>query len=215
MLFTKVLVMISAIIIAFGACGQDVGNGEEPVPTVLKVDADGGQELKDVSVQLDIIDEYPGTLIINEKNKCKKNGHKGCLLFEANKKGDITFYLKGSKNKAKTCEQTNEVITKIELTTKGITDEKGDFSGPFPLDRWLREDAFPKVNLENGIAYEATPVNTGLSQVKLFNVNSHSQEEQGILSYWYKVTATACDPNSDGIHETWVADPRGDNEGLD
>jgi hypothetical protein len=157
-----------------------------------------------------------GVLEVKHENKCKTNGHKGCLLFEAGKVGLIKFYLPGNKYKIEKCSKAENVITKIELTTYVDATKpnaaKGVFTGPFPLPDWLRDDAFSNVKLDSGIVYEAPSLDDARTQVWLVNMNSH-EEPDVVKNFWYKVTATACE-EEDGIHATWVTDPRGENEGL-
>ena len=232
MLFTKVLVMIGGIIIAFAACGQDVGNGEDPVPTVEKVDADGGQATDALADQWDVGFVLKGDLIhyfvklkrnegndkwnvAGPKGKCKKDKHPGCLLFGEKQRGKITFYLK--KDKAQ-CPEAKNVITKIELTTKAKDDnqEKGDFNRTLKLDPWIKTNAFKDVILKTGIVYEAGS-DEASNQTTLFNKNDHKHDIEGDkneLSFWYRVTVTSC-PKKDHPSKTWTTDPRGDNEGLD
>jgi len=230
MLFTKVLVMISGIILAFTACGQDVGNGEDPVPTVQKVDADGGQAT-DALADQEVVDlefiHYFVKLKRNEgsgnwnvagpKGKCKKLKHAGCLLFGENQRGSITFYLPGYDEDNAQCPQAKNVITRIELTTKAMDDsqEKGDFNRTLKLDTWVKMNAFNDVDLDTGIVYDAQ-WDEAWAQTTLFNLNNHKHEIEGDeneLSFWYRVTVTSC-PKKNHPSKTWIADPRGDNEGL-
>lgn len=156
--------------------------------------------------------------------KCNKKVHDGCMLFETDKVGQIKFYVPGSAFEMRKCSGTTpkakNVITKIELAVvEKEADEdyvpdgsKGDFNKT-PLADWIKYDAFSAVNLANGIVYEA-PWDKAATQVFLENLNSHNAE-LGVLPFWYRVTVTACnDEDGDGVHETWVTDPRGDNEGL-
>ena len=234
MLFTKVSVMISAIIITLVACSQDVGNGEDPVPTVQKVDADGGQatdaladqEVVDLVLEDDLI-HYFVKLKRNEGNgkwkvdgpngKCKKLDHPGCLLFGEKQRGKITFYLPGYKIKNDQCPQAKNVITRIELTTTALEDNqaKGNFDRTLKLDPWVKMNAFDDVDLATGIVYDAL-WDEAWAQTTLFNLNNHTHEIEGDeneLSFWYKVTVTSC-PKENHPSKTWVVDPRGDNEGL-
>ena len=153
-----------------------------------------------------------GLLKVEKNNKCNKGPHQGCLLFEEDRLGLIRFYLPGSKKMIKKCPQANQVITKIELTTLGVggSDEadKGVFTGPFPLANWLKDDAFPNVDLDTGIVYEAALADAG-TQAWLINLNSHATSA-GVFSFWYRVTATDCAIPAN----EWVTDPRGDNEGI-
>ena len=234
MLFTKVLVMISAIIIAFGACGQDVGNGEDPVPTVQQVDADGGQVTDALAdqeqVDLDAFIHYFVKLKRNEgngnwnvagpKNTCKehKHPHTGCLLFGEKQRGSITFYLPGYALDNAQCPDAKNVITRIELTTKAKDDSqaKGDFNRDEKLDKWVQKNAFNDVDLETGIVYDAQ-WDEAWAQTTLVNLNNHKHEIEGDeneLSFWYRVTITSC-PKENHPSKTWTTDPRGDNEGLD
>jgi hypothetical protein len=152
-------------------------------------------------------------------NQCKKAKHPGCLLFERNTLVHIAFRVPGPKDQTKYCPDAKYVITKIEVTAKaadeGTNDSKGDFTGPFPLTGWLVENAFPAVDPDNGIIYEAS-FDVARTQELVTNMNDHdnSTEDPDVInSFWYRVTVTACAKNKDGTHATWVSDPRGDNEG--
>lgn len=180
-----------------------------------------GAQTKHYGIQL--VPQGNGELKVDNNNQCAndRNPHEGCLLFETNKVGQIKFYLPGSKFEMKKCAGTektaNNVITKVELTTAGENgnsdDVKGNYTTAFPLDDWIKYDAFPAVNLNNGVVFEA-PVDKAASQVFMENLNSHKASD-GIKSFWYRITVTACDdPDGDNVHETWVSDPRGDNRGL-
>jgi hypothetical protein len=142
----------------------------------------------------------------DNKQKCETSDNKGCMQFPEDKIGLIKFYLDGSKFKNKGCDKDKEVITKIELTTTGI-DDKGTFGNP--LDPWIRNDAFPGVNLLTGIVYEALPAN-GRTQVFLANMNSNDASDDPKI-FWYRVTVSACPEESGG---PWVTDPRGVNKGT-
>ena len=177
-----------------------------------------GSQTKHYGIKL--VPQGGGVLKVDESNQCanNRNPHEGCLLFETDKVGQIKFYLPGSKFKLKKCEgpgsTAQNVITKVELAVKGQGNDpeavKGDFNGPFPLDDWLKYDAFPAVDLDDGIVYEA-PWDKAATQVFLDNLNSHDAAD-GIKSFWYRVTVTACEED-EGVRETWVTDPRGDNKG--
>lgn len=151
-----------------------------------------------------------GTLEVKKDNQCTKKPHKGCLLFEEDKIGVIKFYLTGSRIKSGKCPKADAVITKVELTAtvdSSIADEaKGDFT-VFPIDPWLKNDAFADVDLDDGIVYEAA-ASIARTQAWIVNLNSHDADD-GEKQFWYKVTATACGDSP----RTWVIDPRGDNKG--
>jgi hypothetical protein len=151
-----------------------------------------------------------GKLKVVQENKCKKHKHEGCLLFEEDEVGFIRFYLSGSE-KMNGCndEGTDKVITQIKLSTTGSSDDsnsvrdKGNFD--VQLASWLKITAFSDVDSE-GIVYERSK-DDAKTWVQLINWNSQKIEE-GEKQFWYKVTVTSCD----GL-QTWVTDPRGDNEG--
>jgi hypothetical protein len=152
-------------------------------------------------------------------NQCRKNKHPGCLLFNRNTLVHIVFRLPGPKNKIKTCPEAEYVITKIEVTATGVDESpklsKGDFTGPFPLTGWLVENAFPTVNPDTGIIYEASR-DVAQTRVLVTNFNDHdnsTKDDDVTNQFWYKITVTACAENAEGTHRTWVSDPRGDNEG--
>ena len=143
--------------------------------------------------------------------KCINDKHAGCMLFKKNHVGTVKFY-HGSKYNTKSCDNSQKVITKIELTTTG-TGDKGVFNGEpgwtQPAD-WLKVNAFPSVDLASGIAYEAANVDQARSLVYLSNMNNHDASE-GTKTFWYRVTVSDCD----GEEGPWVSDPRGDNKGTD
>jgi hypothetical protein len=149
----------------------------------------------------------------DSSKECKKDKHAGCMLFGEDNVGTVKFYLDGSKFKTKSCKNSNKVITKIELTTTGAGN-KGVFNdglGWVQPDKWLKENAFPSVDLTTGIAYEATDLDQARSLVFLSNMNNHDASE-GTKTFWYRVTVSDCDADSD--EGPWVSDPRGDNEGT-
>jgi hypothetical protein len=143
---------------------------------------------------------------------CQKNKHFGCMLFKRDYSGTIKFYLPGSRKMLKTCEDkgVTEVITRIELTNKGVggADDatKGIFNGGLP--EWLKKRAFPDLDTVTGFAYDET-VDTGATLVILDNLNSTPARE-GTQPFWYRVTVTDCD----GSGNSYQTDPRGDNEGT-
>lgn len=184
----------------------------------------GYTSLQQKIVAVKLVPQAEGVLKVDKANQCKKGGHPGCLLFKEDVAGRINFHLPGSKKETKDCNSpnVNEVITKIELTAASVGNQvdatKGVFNGNLP--DWLKYDAFLEVDQQTGIVYEApgNPWETGKTQVWLTNLNNHGWEIEGggdSLSFWYQVTVTACEENQDGTgkHETWVTDPRGDNEG--
>jgi hypothetical protein len=142
---------------------------------------------------------------------CAVNWHEGCMNFDVNTTGVITFYLPGPQSQM-TCDDpaVNKVITKIELTDKPLqgnpTSPKGDFTGGLAGD-WLKTFAFPQVDKSTGVLYLAD-IATGLARITLVNMNSHPAG-LGEKSFWYQVTVTSCDGKN-----YWVTDPRGDNKGL-
>ena len=148
---------------------------------------------------------------------CAVNPHYGCMNFEVDTVGAITFRVAGNPARL-TCgdpanpssQDADKVITRIEVTDRPSgssgTSQKGDFSGPL-AGTWLKTYAFPQVDQNTGILYDV-PVNNGLTHLTLVNLNSHPQAD-GIKSFWYRVTVTDCDDPT----RSWVSDPRGDNQG--
>jgi len=146
----------------------------------------------------------------DSSKRCKKDNHAGCMLFNEDSDGTVKFYLDGSKYKTKSCKNSNKVITRIELTTTG-NGNKGVFNdglGWVKPASWLKENAFPSVDLETGIAYEAT-LDQARSLVFLSNLNNHDASE-GEKVFWYRVTVSDCGESGG----PWVSDPRGDNKGM-
>jgi len=172
-----------------------------------------GSQLKYYAVELET--ESAGVLEVKKGNECSNGKHKGCLDFAEDRVGLIRFYMKGNKNKIRTCADSSvkAVITRIELTTTGENDlpddEKGNYS-VYP-DAWLREDAFPAVQAD-GVVYEELLANAR-TQAWLVNLNSHDASD-GAKQFWYRITAKACAKNSNGMYDVWITDPRGDNRGT-
>jgi len=152
---------------------------------------------------------------VDKTSQCKRNDHPGCLHFDRGVRSLIVFYFEEPQNHAKNCSSADNkyVITKIELTATGEVeapkkndrDDEGNFRGPFPLPTWLK-DAFPAIDLTTGIVYEAASLDVARAQVRVSNLNNH--KEDLTKSFWYRVTVKACDGKN-----TWVLDPRGDNQG--
>jgi len=149
-----------------------------------------------------------GTLRVDTANKgCKANPHNGCMYFPENTVGLVKFYLPGGQNNSKTCaDNVRSVITQVQLTTTGNA-SKGDYT-VFPLDAWIKSEAFSAVDLNTGIVYEKD-VNAAANQVWLLNQNANDPAA-GEKTFWYKVTATDCNTPAN----TWVTDPRGRNGGT-
>jgi hypothetical protein len=161
-----------------------------------------------------LIPDDESTLLVkveDNSKKCKQSNNAGCMLFGEDQFGTVKFYLKDSKFSTKSCKNSKKVITKIELTTTGAGD-KGVFNGEAgwvqPAE-WLKENAFPSVDLTSGIAYEAQVPEQGRTLVFLSNMNDHD-EDDGTKVFWYRVTVSECD----GSEGPWVSDPRGENKGM-
>jgi len=146
---------------------------------------------------------------------CNANQHIGCMNFQADIVGVITFRLPGPKDKiacnnpANPHKSAHRVITEIEVTAtpdNGNPTGKGDFSGVVAANSWLRQYAFPQAD-NDGYIYKVDK-NQGLARVAVINMNSHPAA-QGTRQFWYKITVEDCSSNF-----TWTTDPRGDNKGL-
>jgi hypothetical protein len=182
-------------------------------------------EVKEVSNQVMLVPQGIGDNLkvkpdsAYKDNQCRKDKHPGCLLFEQDTLVYIVFRLPGPRNEIKYCPDAKNVITKIEVTAtaadEGTNVSKGDFTGPFPLTGWLVENAFPAVDPDTGIIYEAS-FDVARTQESVTNMNDHdnsTEDPDVVKSFWYRVTVTACAENKDRTRTTWVSDPRGDNEG--
>ena len=172
-----------------------------------------GSQLKYYAVELER--GSAGVLEVKKGNQCSNGKHKGCLDFAEDRVGLIRFYMKGNKNKIRNCDNNSvdAVITRIELTTTGENDEPDDEKGNYLIDPapWLREDAFPGVQTD-GVVYDELRANAR-TQAWLVNLNSN-KASAGAKPFWYKITATACAKNSNGMYDVWITDPRGDNRGT-
>jgi hypothetical protein len=181
-------------------------------------DDDESESSQVIYYEVKLVPQKDGALkaTLDKGKKCENKKHEGCMLFKTETVGQITFYLPGSKpgaepglrNLMKYCPDANEVITKLELTATGEAETtKGLYSVPASgLPSWLKHRAFTTLDRETGIAFEASPANAG-TQLFLTNLNSHKKESVD-KQFWYKVTVKNCDGS-----QTWVTDPRGDNEG--
>jgi len=147
---------------------------------------------------------------------CGGNPHLGCMNFDTDTVGVISFRVAGNPN-GLTCKNptaptkvAKRVITKIELTDKPLggsgTSDKGDFNGGL-AGTWLKKFAFPQVIQGTGVLYDVS-FNDGLARMTLVNLNSHPGQS-GSKPFWYKVTVTDCADQT----KTWETDPRGDNKG--
>lgn len=162
--------------------------------------------------------------VVTKGNDCKKGkgsqeDKMGCIRFPVDVFGLITFYL-GDKDKPKTCETNAKwVISKVELSHEGylvvddstnpptaVVSNKGIFNGSLP--EWLFE-AFPQVNKDSGVLYEAIPPKNGVSRVIALNLNNNPETDQKDI--WYRITVAECKEDSDVVLAT---DPRFENEGT-
>ena len=150
-----------------------------------------------------------------QKGPGNQQKKKGCIRFEEDDFGLITFQL-GSQPNVKSCgvPGTKWVISKIELTAKGYQlntgsiSNKGIFEDHLPLPDWMKY-AFPQVDQDTGVWYEASPGNTGPTQVQLLNLNNNDPGD-GTKDIWYRVTVASCEDGSDAV---LVTDPRFENDG--
>jgi hypothetical protein len=165
------------------------------------------------------------TASVNPGKKCEKNPHEGCMWFQKNDLGVITFYVGGTVPIMRNCVQAasknhnnHKVITKVELTATGtgnadqskgvyISDPATDPATDPDVPGWLKSDAFTELNLKTGVVYSAD-TDKANNRLTLINLNNSDYVSGQFKSFWYKVTVTSCDGS-----KTWVTDPRGDNEG--
>jgi len=163
------------------------------------------------------------TATVNPGRRCEKNPHEGCMWFQKNDLGVITFYVGGTGPRMRNCVQAagknhdnHKVITKVELTATGKATGNADQSkGVYISDSatdtavpgWLKSEAFTELNLKTGVVYSADE-KIANNRLTLINLNNSDYVEGKFKSFWYKVTVKNCDGS-----KTWVTDPRGDNEG--
>ena len=153
--------------------------------------------------------------VIDGDCKKGKGDKKGCVRFEKNHIGLITF---ATHQKAQSCSDNSNrwVISKIELTdiglvyTDGKVSDKGVFEDNPNLPGWL-EDAFPQLVKSTGVLYEASTELDGVTQVTSLNLNNNDAT-LGVKDIWYRVTIAKCGTNP---VEVMVTDPRFENDGSD
>lgn len=145
---------------------------------------------------------------------CASNPHDGCMNFQTDAVGAITFRLPGPSdrmtctNPAQPQKVAAKVITGIQVTETPYKQnpQKGNFSGRVTGTE-LKKYAFPQADA-NGFIYKVNNKNEGLARVTVINMNSHPAA-QGTKSFWYRIKVEDCSNNG-----YWQTDPRGDNEGL-
>ena len=152
---------------------------------------------------------------------CKKGkGKKGCIRFEIDHIGLITF---STDKKTQICSDNYKkwVISKVELSDKGYLlpaespsttptiSDKGIFEDSPNLPDWL-EDAFPQLVKSTGVLYEASADLDGVTQVTRLNLNNNNAT-LGAKDIWYRVTVAKC--GTEPV-EVMVTDPRFENDGT-
>lgn len=159
-----------------------------------------------------------GTLLAHTNNQGCTRGQgarKGCLRFEKDSIGQITFSLMGQPGSNKCSDAgTKYVITEVELSHVGYLvatntgnqiSDKGLFDQPVPA--WLQA-AFPGVDV-NGVAYSATK-EAASSQARIINLNNNDNASgTNAKDVWYRITVTNCSDDS-----KLRSDPRIENEGT-
>jgi len=162
------------------------------------------------NLQLDepeiILKANPGQNALEPQNshKCGPGNAPGCVQFDKNFLGTITFRIQNGP-KDTTCSGVPKpqwVITEVELTADETApgSGKGDFTKPIP--DWLK-DAFPQTNSLTGVAYE-TNITYGTSSAVIIDLNNNTGEKVA----HYKVTAKDCEGS-----QTLVTDPMVINKG--
>jgi hypothetical protein len=137
---------------------------------------------------------------------------KGCVKFEENDFGLITFSL-GNQLRTCTDESTKWVISKVELSDKGYKldggaiSNKGIFEEQPALGDWMKA-AFPQLDEDTGVLYEADPPKNGSTRVTSLNLNNNASDDPKDI--WYRVSIASCEADSDVV---LVTDPRFENDG--
>ena len=162
-----------------------------------------------------------GKVVLPGNKGCLGSAAKaGCIRFDINETGTITFALPGPTD-VKTClaNGVQNVITRIEFTDKASTNDpdKGDFYATLqnPIPQKFQKQAITQLDVDTGMAYEKTGQThpsgkqAGETRVPLINVNGPGNSGAPGQSLWYRVTITSCDGNN-----TWVTDPRLVNDGM-
>ncbi len=146
-----------------------------------------------------------GPLEPQKSFKCSEGAKIGCIQFDQATLGPITFLIKNGK-KDETCAKsgTKWVITKVQLTAvEAGSTGKGDYAQPIP--DWL-SNAFPQLNPETGVVYEAD-TSFATPWAVIIDLNNHDYTE-GVKVLYYKVTATNCESGN-----TIYTDPMVRNKG--
>jgi hypothetical protein len=119
----------------------------------------------------------------NKKNK--KDGYVGYAKGESG----MTFFGVKQKNLGGSCNKgtADWVITRLRLSAEGnTTTEKGSGFGS-PQPEWLL-DAFPDVDLSNGVLFEADKTQ-GVTFLPVYNANG----QRGYKFIYYEVTLAKCE----------------------
>jgi hypothetical protein len=117
----------------------------------------------------------------------KKNRKDGYIGYDKGQSG-ITFFGVKQKNLGGSCETDTAdwVITRLRLSANGNeTTEKGSGFGT-SQPAWLQE-AFPNVNLSDGILFETDKAH-GVTFLPVYNANA----QKGPRFIYYEVTLTNC-----------------------
>jgi len=125
------------------------------------------------------------------KSKDRKNGYVG---FDVGQSGLLTFGIK-NEDIDESCKPPNGsgvadwVITKIELSATGnpVTEKGTDFGKDQSSYPWLKE-AFPAVELTDGLIFNAPTLADGRTSVTIYSAN----QQKGETLTYYLVTATRC-----------------------
>lgn len=186
------LFMVVVLMAALTGCTQLVFNTE-----ALKASKNFGVWLKPKPDQ-DTVKIKSKAQGWNRTNK--KDGYVGYAKGESG----TTFFGIDEKNLGASCETgtADWVISRLRLSVNGNeVEEKGSgFGSAQPA--WLKQ-AFPDVNLTNGVLYEATSTK-GVTFLPVYNANA----QEGPKFIYYEVTLTNCASNS-----TLTTDPGFGNGG--
>jgi hypothetical protein len=134
------------------------------------------------------------------KKKNKKDGYVGYAQGDSG----VTFFGIDRRNLGGSCEAgtADWVISQLRLSASGDeAEEKGTGFGS-GQPGWLKE-AFPNVDLSNGVLYEAIATK-GITFLPVYNANA----QEGFRFIYYEVTLTNCEDSS-----TLTTDPGWGNGG--
>ena len=143
--------------------------------------------------------------------KCTKGtgSREGCMRFDKGEYGSILFALT-SETEGKKCGDSgiSWVITKVEAAESGNLDTNKSTDWDKSLSSWVRDDYFPMDDPDKGVL-----IDLEWDEARTIAGINNKNESAKEYDLWYRITATKCNAESDGTHNTNTSDPRIENDG--